>query len=139
MERRTLLKSGAVAIGVLGGGASAGVLASAGAASAAADTAQLPDQVAGAIRHMLAAIPKDFDPEYVRHAVVPFFLTSFYVGERPVLPMIDVTLTKENAMPFDFWGLIYRDWRPTPAEGVTVFLQGLENRGENFSSLWSHP
>src|SRR5262249_33167671 len=52
-------------------------------------------------------------------------------GERPSLPMIDVNLTKENALPFDFWGLIYRDWRPTPEEGVTVFLQGLENRGEN--------
>ena len=40
-------------------------------------------------------------------------------------------LTKENALPFDLWGLLYKDWKPTPEEGVTVFLQGLENRGEN--------
>ena len=56
---------------------------------------------------------------------------SIYQGERPALPMIDVPLTKENALPFDFWGLISKDWRPTPEEGVTVFLQGLENRGDN--------
>jgi hypothetical protein len=29
------------------------------------------------------------------------------------------------------WGLITHDWRPTPEAGVTVFLQGLEKRGEN--------
>jgi hypothetical protein len=38
--------------------------------------------------------------------------------------MIDVTLTKENALPHDL-GLIYQDWKPSPEEGVTGFLQGL--------------
>ena len=33
--------------------------------------------------------------------------------------------------PIDLWGLIYHDWKPTPEEGVTVFLQGLEKRGDN--------
>ena len=45
--------------------------------------------------------------------------------------MIDITLSKENALPFDLWGLIYKEWKPTPEEGVTVFLQGLEQRGEH--------
>jgi hypothetical protein len=45
--------------------------------------------------------------------------------------MIDTTLTKENALPEDLWGLIYKGWRPSPDEGVTVFLTGLENRGDN--------
>jgi hypothetical protein len=45
--------------------------------------------------------------------------------------MIDVTLSKENALPYDLWGLICKDWRPTPTEGVTVFVQGLEERSEN--------
>jgi hypothetical protein len=40
-------------------------------------------------------------------------------------------VSKENALPYDLWGLITRDWRPTPEEGVTVFLQGLEKRGPN--------
>ena len=48
-----------------------------------------------------------------------------------MLPMIDTTLSKENALPFDLWGLIYKGWKPTPEEGVTVFLQGLEKRGDN--------
>ena len=43
--------------------------------------------------------------------------------------MIDVTLTKENALPSDLWGMIYESWKPTLEEGVTVFLQGLEERG----------
>lgn len=130
MERRTLLK-GAAAIGAASGGMTAVVLSSSTPALADIDTTKLPEQIAGALQRFLGTIPKNFDPEYVRRAVVPFFLTSFYEGERPVLPMIDVNLTKENALPFDLWGLIYQDWRPTPAEGVTVFLQGLEKRGEN--------
>ena len=52
-------------------------------------------------------------------------------GERPILPMIDLPLTKQDAIPSDFWGMLYDDWKPTPSEGVTVFLEGLENRGDN--------
>ena len=45
--------------------------------------------------------------------------------------MIDLNFSKENALPYDLWGLIYEDWRPTPEDGVTVFLQGLEKRGDD--------
>ncbi|XBS69017.1 hypothetical protein ABK905_21305 [Acerihabitans sp. KWT182] len=48
-----------------------------------------------------------------------------------MLPLIDLILSKENALPPDLWGLIYSEWRPMPEEGSTVFLQGLENRGDN--------
>jgi hypothetical protein len=41
--------------------------------------------------------------------LLPFFLTSFYEGERPMLPVIDVNFSKENALPYDLWGLITRD------------------------------
>ncbi len=85
--------------------------------------------LAVALARFRASIPSNFDRAYVENAVIPFFLTSFYEGERPALPMIDVTLTKENALPYDLWGLIYEDWKPTPKDGVTVFLQGLEQRG----------
>jgi hypothetical protein len=27
--------------------------------------------------------------------------------------------------------VLYEDWKPSPSEGVTVFLEGLENRGGN--------
>ena len=130
MERRTILKGGAAAIGMLGGASTAVVT---GAEQASADTAQspLPDQILAAIQRFRETIPANFDRDYVEKAVIPFFLTSFYEGERPMLPVIDVNFSKENALPFDLWGLITRDWRPTPEDGVTVFLQGLEKRGPN--------
>ena len=52
-----------------------------------------------------------------------------YEGEKLWLPMIDVKLTKENALPYDLWGLLSETWKPAPQDGVTVFLQGLEKRG----------
>jgi hypothetical protein len=84
-----------------------------------------------ALARFRAAIPSHFDRDYVQNAVVPFYLDSVFAGERPLLPMIDLPLTKQNAIPFDFWGMLYEDWEPTPSEGVTVFLEGLENRGDN--------
>lgn len=86
------------------------------------------DKIAAALALFREAIPDNFDSTYVEKVVVPFFLTSFYEGEKPLLPLIDLNLSKENALPYDLWGLIYEDWRPTPEDGVTVFLQGLENR-----------
>src|SRR6478609_8967449 len=72
---------------------------------------------------------KEFDPAYVENVILPNFLVSVYDGERPMLPMIDVSLTKENALPNDLWGLLSKTWQPAPEDGVTVFLQGLEKRG----------
>jgi len=131
MERRTVLKGSAAAVGVLGSGASALVVAGVGQASADTPPSPVPDQILTAFQRFREAIPANFDHEYVEKVVRPFFLTSFYEGERPMLPVIDVTFSKENALPFDLWGLITRDWRPTPEDGVTVFLQGLEKRGPN--------
>jgi len=131
VERRTILKGGAAAIGMLGSGASASMVASVEQASADTSLSSVPDQILTAFQRFRETIPANFDHEYVDKVVRPFFLTSFYEGERPMLPMIDVTFSKENALPFDLWGLITRDWRPTPEDGVTVFLQGLEKRGPN--------
>lgn len=96
-----------------------------------AEAAEVPPEIVSAVERFRASIPRNFSQDYVEHVVIPFFLTSFYEGERPVLPMIDVTFSKENALPADLWGLIYEEWQPTPAEGSTVFLQGLEERGPN--------
>ena len=118
IERRALM-SGAAAL------AAAGV-----APSAATAAPQFPD-VSAALTKFRATIPSRFDRQYFENAVVPFFLSSTYAGERPMLPMIDLPLTKQDALPFHLWGLIYEDWKPDPAEGVTVFMEGLERRGEN--------
>ena len=131
LERRTVLKGGAAAFGMIGSGASAATIAAARPAAGEAAQSPLPEQLLTAVERFRATIPADFDPDYVEHAVIPFFLTSIYEGERPMLPMIDVNFSKENALPYDLWGLIYHDWKPTPEEGVTVFLQGLEKRGDN--------
>jgi hypothetical protein len=130
VERRTVLKGGAAAVGMLGSGVSVSMVA--GVEHASADTPlSLPDQIQTALQRFRETIPANFDHEYVEKVVIPFFLTSFYEGERPMLPVIDVNFSKENALPYDLWGLITRDWRPTPEDGVTVFLQGLEKRGPN--------
>ena len=96
-----------------------------------AQAAEVPPEIVAAVERFRASVPSNFSQDYVEHVVIPFFLTSFYEGERPLLPMIDVNFSKENALPSDLWGLIYEAWQPTPAEGVTVFLQGLEERGNH--------
>jgi hypothetical protein len=131
IERRTVLKAGVATAGALGSGASALTVADVDKASADTASSQLPAQIQDAIERFRASIPANFDHDYVEKAVIPFFLTSFYEGERPMLPMIGVNFTKENALPYDLWGLITRDWRPSPEEGETVFLQALERRGDN--------
>ena len=123
MRRRTVLAGAAAsAAGFVSGAAFA--------ADTPAASPVSPD-LATALARFRASIPARFDQTYVENAVIPFFLTSIYEGERPALPMIDATPTKENALPHDLWGLIYQDWKPSPEEGVTVFLQGLEKRGDN--------
>jgi hypothetical protein len=118
VERRTLLVGAAAAVVV-------------GALSSQASAEPEAPDLSAALAKFRAAIPSHFDREYVEKAVVPFFLGSIFAGERPILPMIDLPLTKQNAIPYDFWGMLYDDWKPTPADGVTVFLEGLENRGDN--------
>ena len=118
MERRLFLK-----------GAAATTAALVPASASAADAPQ--GDLAAALARFRASIPSNFDRTYVENAVVPFFLSSIYQGERPALPMIDLAFTKENALPADLWGLIYEGWAPAPEQGVTVFLQGLEERGDH--------
>src|SRR5262245_21262784 len=88
-----------------------------------------PSDIASAAARLHAQFAKEFEPEYIENVIVPFFLVSTYRGEEAMLPMIGPTLTKENALPNDLWGLLSDTWRPAPEDGVTVFLQGLEKRG----------
>ena len=77
-------------------------------------------------------LPATFDAEYVAGAVAPFLLSSTYVGEMPSLPMIDLALSKENAVPGYMWGMLYDGWAPNgEQDGLSVFMQGYENRGPN--------
>src|SRR3954447_18318516 len=81
-------------------------------------------------KELVGLLPPTFDPDYTDGAVVPYLLSSQYAGERPALPLIDLALSKENAAPPHFWGMLYDGWAPNPEEeGVTVFIQGYEQRG----------
>ena len=106
----------------------AAVLAAGGLTTQASAAPQAPD-LSAALAKFRATIPSHFNRDYVDNAVIPFFLGSIFAGERSILPMIDLPLTKQDAIPWDFWGMLYEDWKPTPSDGVTVFLEGLENRG----------
>ena len=75
-------------------------------------------------------LPPTFEAEYVAGVVEPFLLSGIYFGETPSLPMIDLALSKEKAIPIQLWGMLYEGWTPEPEkEGRTVFMQGYENRG----------
>ena len=88
-----------------------------------------PGDIEAAVARLRKQYLAEFDPAYVENVIVPHFLVSTYAGERLYLPMIDVKFTKENALPYDLWGLLSESWKPAPQDGVTVFLQGLEKRG----------
>ncbi len=79
--------------------------------------------------HSVALLPPAFDDDYVDGAVAPFLIGGEYVGETPSLPMIDLALTKERAVPPHIWGMLYDGWVPKEEDGLTVFFQGYENRG----------
>lgn len=77
-------------------------------------------------------VPPDFEADYVAGVVAPFLLYNEFTGETPLLPMIDLALTKEKAVPVQLWGMLYEGWTPNPDdEGLAVFMQGYENRGPN--------
>jgi len=80
-------------------------------------------------RESVGLLPPTFDPDYIEHAVKPYLLSNETLGERPALPLIDLALSKENAAPPHFWGMLYDGWAPNPEEGTTVFIQAYENRG----------
>jgi len=84
-----------------------------------------PADIESAVEKLRKQFHAQFDAAYVENVIVPHFLVSVYDGQRPVLPMIGVELTKENALPYDLWGLLSETWKPDPGQGVTVFLQVL--------------
>ncbi len=104
------------------------------AAGAGRANAQMGTSTAG---EMPAAAPETppkvsggYHPDYVEHAVKPFLNTSFYQAETPPLPMIGEAFSKEYALPYHLWGLLYDDWAPSfEKDGLSVFILGLDKRG----------
>jgi len=75
-------------------------------------------------------LPPSFPDEYVGGVAEPFLLSGIFVGETPSLPMIDLALSKEKAVPIQLWGLLFDGWTPNPQEeGYSVFFQDYGKRG----------
>ena len=123
MERRTFLAGGAAAVV---GMATQPALSQ---SPPAPGQPLAPTDLASTVARLRKQFLAEFDPAYVENVIVPHFLVSIYDGERLSLPMIGEEFTKENALPYDLWGLLSDSWKPAPEDGVTVFLQGLEKRG----------
>ena len=73
VERRTVLKGSAAAVGMLGSGASASLVAGAQQVSADVPRSPVPDQILAAFKRFRETIPANFDHEYVEKAIKPFF------------------------------------------------------------------
>jgi len=65
-----------------------------------------PADIESAVARLRKQFLAEFDAAYVENVIVPHFLVSIYDGERPSLPMIGVEFTKEDAIPYDLWGLL---------------------------------
>ena len=126
MERREFLIAGAVSAVAAAGTHSKIAKAQ---SPPAAGQPLAPTDLQTTVARMRMQFLREFDAAYVDNVIVPWFLVSTYMGERPALPMIDPILTKENALPRDLWGLLSESWKIYPRDGVTVFLQALEKRG----------
>jgi hypothetical protein len=50
-------------------------------------------------------LPPSFPPDHIAGAVMPFLLGSEFTAETPHLPMIDLALSKEKAVPVQLWGM----------------------------------
>jgi hypothetical protein len=83
-----------------------------------------PADIESAVARLRKQFLAEFDAAYVENVIVPHFLVSIYDGERPSLPMIGVEFTKENAIPYDLWGLLSETWKPAPEKGVHRFSPG---------------
>lgn len=77
-------------------------------------------------------LPPSFPADYVEGAVKPYLIGTTALGGPPLLPMIDLAFSKHAAVPPHIFGLLYDGWVPNMEEdGLSVFLQAYEDRGDN--------
>lgn len=74
-----------------------------------------------------------FDQEYVDNAIVPHFLNRVLDGERPVLPMINVALTKEDALPYVTQEIVYDNYM-TVRKNLDFLKKWVDDRLADLSS-----
>lgn len=89
-----------------------------------------PDEIRRLAADALHLEFTELDPVYIDHVVVAAMLTSLAVDQRPTMPMLDpVQFSKDAALPYFLWGLLYDAWEPQPTtNGTTVFVTGYGDR-----------
>jgi cytochrome P450 len=94
---------------------------------------KLPERREVALSRLRETLPSSFDLPYIENVILPALVTSAFQGEKLSLPLIDEQqFSKENALPYFLWGMLYDNWGPNLEEdGLSVFIQGYENRGED--------
>src|SRR5258707_10200107 len=78
----------------------------------------------GTVARLQQRFRGDFDPAYIDNVIVPFFPSSVYRGERPLLPMIDLQFTKEGNSP--------RSRTPEPEKTFVYYWMKNGEEGEFF-------
>ena len=77
-------------------------------------------------------LPPNLQDDYVAGAVMPYLKAEFYMGEQPLLPMIELALSKEDAQPIQLMGLFYEGWAAnSEGEGLSIFVRPYDKRGPN--------
>jgi cytochrome P450 len=94
---------------------------------------KLPERREVALSRLRETLPTSFDLPYIENVILPALVTSAFQGEKLSLPMLDEKqFSKENALPYFLWGMLYDSWNPSlEADGLSVFIQGYENRGDD--------
>ncbi|MCX4026644.1 hypothetical protein H0A36_00570 [Endozoicomonas sp. SM1973] len=67
--------------------------------------------------------------EYVQNVILQSVRFIQSATDELTLPMINISFTKENALPRFLWGMLWKDWEKQPEDGTTVFLQDYRDRG----------
>lgn len=113
----------------------------------------LPDWLLELLLHFVSQILPDWliERNYIINVIVTtLFKVDVVHGGRLALPLLDKEkLNKQDALPYQYWGLLYDDWEPKPApgtslpapadgtsvpeaaDGTSVFITGYDHRGEN--------
>jgi hypothetical protein len=68
--------------------------------------------------------------DYFQNVVLPTIFTRSNSVEQLVLPMIDKDFfSKKDSVPPFLYGLLWKNWEPTPEDGNTLFLKDYRERG----------
>ena len=109
-------------------GAGAAAILGAQATSAAAQMGAPPAGFGAAgMGRLKDMFPTAYDPAYIQNAVMAFVRTNLYAAQRPVSSHDRRNASKENALPYDLWGMLYDTGGQTRRRGLRSFCRASKN------------